>query len=63
MAKLPNQYRQAVRKALADYMQAEGCACCRDQKKQDEAAAKLAKLLSVPMYSDKSGYDFSRFSS
>lgn len=52
-----------VRTALADYMYAEGCSCCRDTEKHDEAAARLAKLLSVPAYSDGSGYDFSLYRS
>lgn len=53
----------AVLQALADYMRYEGCSCCRNQMKQDEAKAKLAGLLGVPMYDDGSGYDFNQFAS
>lgn len=51
----------AIRQALADYMQAEGCSCCRDIDAHKKAAATLAKLLDVPAYSDDSGYDFGQF--
>lgn len=50
-----------VRAAFADYWYAEGCSCCRDIEKHDKAARELAQLLDVPMYADKSGYDFSKF--
>ena len=50
-----------IRRALADYMRSEGCSCCRDFEKHEEAAARLAKLLRVPRYSDGSGFDFERF--
>jgi hypothetical protein len=53
---------EAVRQAVADYMRAEGCSCCRNIEKHDAATARLAKLLHVPMYTDESGYDFDRFS-
>lgn len=51
----------AIRQALADYMQAEGCSCCRNETQHHEAAEKLAYLLGVPMYTDASGYDFNQF--
>ncbi len=50
-----------IRRAVADYMSSEGCSCCRSIDRHDENEAVLAKLLKVPMYSDKSGYDFGRF--
>lgn len=52
-----------IRTALADYMWAEGCSCCRNTEKHDEAKKRLAELLDVPTYSDGSGYDFSGFRS
>lgn len=52
---------QSIRNALADYMRAEGCSCCRDYESHKEAAARLAELLDVPMYDDASGYDFWQF--
>ena len=50
-----------VRQAMADYMQSEGCSCCQDINAHNEHKARLAKLLNVPMYGDKSGYDFGKF--
>jgi hypothetical protein len=54
------EYKE-LRAALADYIASEGCSCCRNIEAHDEAAARLAKLLKVPRYSDGSGYDFYRF--
>jgi methionine aminopeptidase len=53
--------RREVRRALAEYMRTEGCSCCRDIEGHAVAAARLAKLLRVPRYSDGSGFNFSRF--
>lgn len=50
-----------LRTAVSDYMQSEGCSCCRDIDAHFEHGKKLAQLLKVLMYSDKSGYDFYRF--
>lgn len=47
-----------IRRALADYIASEGCSCCRDEAKHDEAATRLAKLLRVKKYADGSGYNF-----
>jgi outer membrane murein-binding lipoprotein Lpp len=55
--------RDAVRQAVADYMQSEGCSCCRDIDAHEKHTARLAELLSVPMYDDGSGYEFSKFRS
>lgn len=55
--------RRQVRQAIADYMYAEGCSCCRNIDAHREAAARLAGLLQVPKYSDGSGFDFYRFQS
>ncbi len=57
-----SNYVEDIRRALADYMRAEGCSCCRKVEKQNEARARLAKLLHVPLYDDRSGYDFNQFS-
>ncbi len=51
---------KTIRQALADYMMSEGCSCC-EGRNHDEHKAVLGKLLKVPMYSDKSGYNFSKF--
>jgi hypothetical protein len=51
----------AVRKAVADYMRNIGCSCCENTKKKEAAEKRIARLLNVPMYDDKSGYDFNRF--
>lgn len=50
-----------IRSAVADYMDSEGCSCCRNIEAHTEAAARLANLLRVPKYKDGSGYNFSKF--
>ena len=50
-----------IRQAVADYMHSEGCMCCRDVEAHKQHEAVLAKLLGVPMYSDRSGYNFAKF--
>ena len=51
----------SIRRAVANYMRSEGCGCCGDPDAHAIAAARLAKLLRVPAYDDKSGFDFARF--
>lgn len=51
---------EKIRRAVANYMQSEGCSCCRG-KDHDKHAARLAKLLDVPEYEDGSGHDFGRY--
>ena len=53
----------AIRRAVADYMRSEGCSCCQNTEKHDDARRMLAGLLDVPMYDDGSGYDFNKFAS
>lgn len=55
------EFKKQLRQAVADYMRSEGCSCCQDIDAHREHKKRLAKLLNVPMYSDKSGYDFSKF--
>lgn len=55
------QKLEAVRVSVADYMYSEGCSCCRNDDKHTEAKARLAGLLDVPMYKDKSGFNFQKF--
>jgi hypothetical protein len=50
-----------IRRAVADYMNSEGCSCCRAQERHDENKERLGKMLKVPKYSDGSGRDFDRF--
>jgi hypothetical protein len=51
-----------IRQVLADYMWSEGCVgCCGNSEKHTEAEKKLAKLLKIPAYKDKSGYEFLKF--
>ena len=52
---------EKIRNAIADYMAAEGCSCCRDIDGWEAARKRIAELLNVPMYDDESGYDFSQF--
>jgi len=54
-------FRKELREAIADYMYSEGCSCCQDTESHDEHTARIARLLNVRMYPDKSGYDFSRY--
>ena len=51
----------AVRKAVANYMQSEGCSCCQDTVNHDKHKTILARLLNIPMYKDKSGYNFAKY--
>ena len=53
--------RKDIRSAVADYMQSEGCSCCRDIDGHSKHQAELARLLKVPKYEDGSGYDFAKF--
>ena len=52
-----------IREAVADYMNTEGCSCCRNNDGHSETKERLAKLLRVPKYSDGSGYNFNKFAS
>lgn len=52
-----------IRNAFADYVASEGCSCCQNIDKHNEAAARLGKLLKVPKYDDGSGFDFYKFKS
>ncbi len=66
MVKWTKEHREvleAIRTAVANYMNSEGCSCCRDIKAHKEHEKRLAELLNVPMYSDESGYDFGKFKS
>lgn len=49
-----------IRTAFADYHSSEGCSCCRSSihPKNEE---RMAILLDVPKYEDKSGYNFAEF--
>ncbi len=60
---MAKQNLQVIRQAVADYMQSEGCSCCRNIDAHEKHTAVLAGLLGVPMYDDASGYDFNQFSS
>ena len=60
---MSENFLQAVRQAVADYMRSEGCSCCQDRESHKEHERKLAELLNVPPYPDGSGFDFSVFRS
>lgn len=55
------EFKARVRTAVANYMRSEGCSCCRDTDAHERHEAALARLLDVPAYDDKSGFDFERF--
>lgn len=58
---MTKEERAAIRRAVADYMQSEGCSCCQNVEAHAEHKELLAKLLKVP--GDGAGYfDFNRFS-
>lgn len=52
--------RDALQRAVADYLNSEGCGCCEGLDHEDHLAT-LAKLLSVAKYPDKSGPNFERY--
>ena len=49
-----------LRKAIADYIQSEGCSCCEGIN-HDEHKEILAKILKIPKHKDGSGYNFNKF--
>lgn len=53
---------EKVRTAIADYIQSEGCGCCRGEN-HNEHKDVLAKMLKVKKYKDGSGYDFAKYRS
>lgn len=57
----PQNHIREIRRALADYMHAEGCSCCRNVEAHEEAASRLAKLLRIPRYDDGDGFNFAKF--
>lgn len=57
---MTREERKALRQAVADYMQSEGCSCCQDRDAHQQHTAMLAKLLKVEPYSDSSGFDFNK---
>lgn len=51
-----------IRRAVADYMESEGCSCCRDTDGHKVHTTALAKLLKVPQHPQEKGYyDFTPF--
>lgn len=50
--------KKQIRAAFADYYASEGCSCCRNEVKHNEAEKRLAKLLSPQKYKDGSGNDW-----
>lgn len=56
-------FRKAIRTAVADYIQSEGCSCCRGHN-HEEHKIKLAKLLGVKPIKDGKNepwYDFNKY--
>lgn len=51
----------AMRQAFADYIQSEGCSCCRDSEKHTDAQLRLGKLLRMELYDDKSGVAYNKY--
>lgn len=56
-----NSLKKALREAMANYMQSEGCSCCQSVDDHKEHTKALAKLLNVPKYKDGSGYNFDKY--
>jgi len=52
-----------IRQAFADYYISEGCSCCRDESKHNEAEKRLAELLKPDMYEDGSGFNWYLYAS
>lgn len=59
--RMTDKQKQALLTAIADYMASEGCSCCQNTEKHQDAERRIAGLLNVPMYDDASGYDFNQF--
>ena len=57
------RFRDQIRQAVANYMQSECCTCCQNVGAGEDNKTTLALLLNVPMYEDRSGWDFSKFKS
>lgn len=57
------KFKIAIREAIADYMQSEGCSCCQNIEAHEKHKKRLGKLLNVSMYEDKSGYNFRKYRS
>jgi len=55
------QFKTEVRTAFAEYRRSEGCMCCQDKERHEEAENRLGKLLDIPRYADDSGYNFTQF--
>jgi hypothetical protein len=51
-----------LRSLIADYISSEGCSCCRGEN-HNIHKKRIAELLKVPMYKDKSGYNFGKYES
>ena len=49
-----------IRRAVADYMNSEGCSCCEGPSHKKDRD-RLGVLLRIPKYSDGSGHDFGRY--
>ena len=61
MKKTRNTLREKLRAAFADYKYSEARFCYSNIDRRQQAEEVIAKLLHVPMYKDKSGYDFYRY--
>ena len=64
-AKLPvsGSVLEQIRQAFADYYKSEGCSCCRNESKHDEAEKRLAELLKPDMYENGSGFNWYLYAS
>jgi hypothetical protein len=54
-------FKKKMREAFAEYYASEGCSCCRNYEKHNEAKRKIGKLLRVSPYADGSGYNFYKY--
>lgn len=58
--------RDALRKAMGDYIASEGCSCCRSSDRHAEALNRIGRLLGVRKTKDwhgpgENGYNFYQF--
>lgn len=53
-----NAIQEAVRTEVARLHYARGCGCCGSEEKWNLASERLARMLGVPEYSDRSGWDW-----
>ncbi len=60
---LTRAQKTALRRAIADYMQSEGCSCCSDYEAHEKHNHVLGELLGIRPLKERGDiyYDFTKF--